>query len=97
MHSLSYRVGHHIGVFVVQARKALRTMDVQPADEGEQPEKPFSLKELTDVPAIARKGVSLSDWYDRNVTCPSPWKLDRKRGGAGNPPERKRSSLDPLL
>ncbi|WP_426139231.1 hypothetical protein [Pseudomonas sp. DWP3-1-2] len=97
MHSLSYRFGHHLGVFVVQARKALRTMDVQPVDEDDQPEQTVSLKNLAEVPAMVRKGINLNHWYDKNVVASKPPKATRKRRRGSNPVERKRGSLDPLL
>jgi hypothetical protein len=97
MHSLSYRFGHHLGVFVVQARKALRAMDVQPVDEDDQSEQTVSLKDLAEVPAMVRKGINLNHWYDKNVAASKPAKATRKRRHVSNPAERKRGSLDPLL
>lgn len=97
MHSLSYRFGHHLGVFVVQARKAFRNVDIQPAQENDQPEPVASLKDLIEVPAMVRKGINLNHWYAANVIYPKPLQATCKRRRVGNRVKRKRGSLDPLL
>lgn len=92
MHSLSYRLGHQFGTLVVKARTALITAMLDHPNEDE-PLTPLSLKELSDTPAMVRKGVSLNEWYAKNVTCAPPTKPRRKRVKA----ERKRGALDPLI
>ena len=96
MHSLSYRLGHQFGTLVVRARAALITAMLDHPNENEdedEPLTPLSLKELSDTPAMVRKGVSLNEWCAKNVTCAPPPKPRRKRVKA----ERKRGALDPLI
>lgn len=72
MDSLSYRLGHHVGVFVVQARKTLRAVHPVVSEDETVAEVAVSLKELDATPAMVRKGINLNDWYARNVTPATP-------------------------
>ncbi|WP_237860788.1 hypothetical protein [Pseudomonas sp. PGPR81] len=88
-HSVSFRVGYSVGIFVSACRRSLKDGATRELPSTGIPSACLPMlstrndwDELSKTPTLARRGVDLNRWYEENT---KEAKLDK--------PKRKRSSV----